>query len=145
MRFEDFLRSALSCKSVRSTGRGGGGCISRGQTFILDEKEYIFVKENDQAKVKIIFCFSYWLAVPRGWEKTAFRGFFWRNEDSQMGLSRTTFSLMHISQMTFSWQRISQATFFPNDVLLNNISSNAVSRTIFSRMHVSQATFSRIS
>ena len=26
-----------------------------------------------------------------------FAGFFWRSEDSQMGLSRTTFSFMHIS------------------------------------------------
>ncbi len=53
MRFEDFLRSALSCKSVRSTGRGGGGCINRGQAFIVDEKDHIFVKENDQAKVSL--------------------------------------------------------------------------------------------
>ncbi len=51
MKFEELLRSALGCQSVRSTGRGGGGCISRGQAFIIDGKDHVFVKENDKAKV----------------------------------------------------------------------------------------------
>ena len=42
---------ALNCKSVRSTGRGGGGCISRGQAFVIDGKDHVFVKENEKAKV----------------------------------------------------------------------------------------------
>lgn len=59
MKFEDFLRTALSCKSVRPTGRGGGGCISRGQGFLIDEKDSVFVKENGQAKVwNLTFSFA---------------------------------------------------------------------------------------
>ena len=51
MKIEELLRAALNCQSVRSTGRGGGGCISRGQAFIIDGKDHVFVKENEQAKV----------------------------------------------------------------------------------------------
>ena len=53
MKLEELLRSALGCESVRSTGRGGGGCISQGQAFVIDDKDQVFVKENDKAKVGI--------------------------------------------------------------------------------------------
>ena len=54
MRLEEFLRSALNCKSVRSGGRSGGGCISQGQAFLIDEKDLVFVKENEKIKVGIM-------------------------------------------------------------------------------------------
>jgi protein-ribulosamine 3-kinase len=51
---EELVRTALGCQSVRATGRGGGGCISQGQVFIVDDKDQVFVKENEKAKVHFV-------------------------------------------------------------------------------------------
>lgn len=50
---EDVLKTALNCESVRKRGGGGslGGCISEGQSYILDEERTVFVKRNSNTHV----------------------------------------------------------------------------------------------
>jgi hypothetical protein len=43
---EDRLKAALNVKSVKRTGRGGGGCINKGETYELDDGSLVFLKAN---------------------------------------------------------------------------------------------------
>ena len=55
MKIEEFLKSSLGYRHVQKTGRGGGGCISQGETFLVTkegtEQELIYVKGNKGAGV----------------------------------------------------------------------------------------------
>ena len=49
---EDIIKEALKCNGVRKMeGGGGGGCISEGQSYVLDEKKTVFVKKNNHENV----------------------------------------------------------------------------------------------
>lgn len=49
---DGILKEALGCDRVRKmAGRGGGGCISEGQSYVLDEKRTVFVKKNNSEDV----------------------------------------------------------------------------------------------
>ena len=56
MRFEEFLTKELDCKSVKSAGGFGGGCISQGQAYEITEKDgskrNVFVKRNSDRGVR---------------------------------------------------------------------------------------------
>ena len=55
MKLEEYLKTSLGYKSVEKTGRGGGGCISQGETLKVikgnGEKELIYVKGNKSSGV----------------------------------------------------------------------------------------------
>ncbi|XP_019848767.1 PREDICTED: ketosamine-3-kinase-like [Amphimedon queenslandica] len=53
---EGILKEALGCDRVRKMGgRGGGGCISEGQSYVLDEKRTVFVKKNNNEDARAMF------------------------------------------------------------------------------------------
>ena len=58
MKLEEYLKTSLGYKSVEKTGRGGGGCISQGETLKVikgnGEKELIYVKGNKSSGVSSI-------------------------------------------------------------------------------------------
>ena len=58
MKLEEYLKTSLGYKSVEKTGRGGGGCISQGETLKVikgdNEKELIYVKGNKSSGVSSI-------------------------------------------------------------------------------------------
>ena len=58
MKLEEYLKISLGYKSVEKTGRGGGGCISQGETLKViksnGEKELIYVKGNKSTGVSSI-------------------------------------------------------------------------------------------
>ena len=58
MKLEEYLKTSLGYKSVEKTGRGGGGCISQGETLKVikgnGEKELIYVKGNKSTGVSSI-------------------------------------------------------------------------------------------
>ena len=47
---ETVLKSTLGVSRARAIGRGGGGCISEGQTYDTDKGKF-FVKVNHQSEV----------------------------------------------------------------------------------------------
>ena len=51
MSLENFLKQNLNFQNVKATNQFGGGCISQGQTFIVDDNKKIFVKQNSEAIV----------------------------------------------------------------------------------------------
>ena len=51
MKLEEFLKKALNVKTVKATSHYGGGCISQGQTFEIDNGQKIFVKQNSDKNV----------------------------------------------------------------------------------------------
>ena len=61
MKLEEYLKTSLGYKSVEKTGRGGGGCISQGETLKVikgnGEKELIYVKGNKSTGVSSIMLF----------------------------------------------------------------------------------------
>ena len=48
---EQFLKKSLNLKNVKATNQFGGGCISQGQTFNVDDDKKIYVKQNSEAIV----------------------------------------------------------------------------------------------
>ena len=48
---ELLVESTLQRKIVRSIGQAGGGCISNGSSYELDDGKKIFVKYNEDYKV----------------------------------------------------------------------------------------------
>ena len=62
MKLEEYLKSALGYRNVQKTGRGGGGCISQGETFVVTTEgmvqEQIYVKGNKGAGVSYIFSYK---------------------------------------------------------------------------------------
>jgi hypothetical protein len=61
MKLEEYLKSELGYRHVQKTGRGGGGCISQGETFLVTSEgtvqEEIYVKGNKAAGVS----YGFWL------------------------------------------------------------------------------------
>jgi len=51
---EAYLRSKLGYTTVRGSGRGGSGCISKGEMFTT-ERGKIFVKQNSEAGAARMF------------------------------------------------------------------------------------------
>ena len=55
MKLEDYIKEALGYRSVQKTGRGGGGCISQGETLLAtkekSEQELIYAKRNKEKGV----------------------------------------------------------------------------------------------
>ena len=51
---EAYLRSELGYTTVRGSGRGGSGCISKGEMFTT-ERGKIFVKQNSEAGAERMF------------------------------------------------------------------------------------------
>ncbi len=51
MKLEEFLKKSLNCQSVKPTNHFGGGCISQGQSFVVDHDKKIFVKQNPDKSV----------------------------------------------------------------------------------------------
>ena len=62
MRFEDYLKEALGCSSVRGAGGAGGGCISQGQAYEItydgDKKKKVYVKRNSESGVRSTHLFQ---------------------------------------------------------------------------------------
>ena len=48
---ELFLQRELQTCTVRALGRSGGGCISDGRSYELDDGKKVFVKHNQDDKV----------------------------------------------------------------------------------------------
>ena len=59
MKLEEYLKTSLKYQNVQNTGRGGGGCISQGETYQVTredgKRELIYVKRNTAAGVSSIF------------------------------------------------------------------------------------------
>ena len=57
MKIEEYLKTSLPYQKVQKTGRGGGGCISQGETFQVITKdgrqELIYVKGNTKTGVSL--------------------------------------------------------------------------------------------
>ena len=51
---DHFLKTSLNLQNVQATNQFGGGCISQGQTFIVDDNNKIYVKQNSNI-VSIFF------------------------------------------------------------------------------------------
>ena len=55
MKLEDYIKEKLGFDNVQKTGRGGGGCISQGETLLAtkqnSEKELIYAKRNKEKGV----------------------------------------------------------------------------------------------
>ena len=51
---EHFLKTSLNLQNVQATNQFGGGCINQGQTFIVDDNNKIYVKQNSNI-VSIFF------------------------------------------------------------------------------------------
>ena len=52
MKLEEFLKKSLNFKTVKATSHYGGGCISQGQSFEVDDGKKIFVKQNSDKIVR---------------------------------------------------------------------------------------------
>ena len=60
MKLENYIKDELGYQNVQKTGRGGGGCISQGETLIAtkqgSEQELIYAKRNRERGVsRLIF------------------------------------------------------------------------------------------
>ena len=55
MKLEDYIKQALGYRNVQKTGKGGGGCISQGETLLASkensEQELIYAKRNKEKGV----------------------------------------------------------------------------------------------
>ena len=54
LNMEKFLKTSLNLRNVQATNQFGGGCINQGQTFIVDDNNKIYVKQNSNI-VSIFF------------------------------------------------------------------------------------------
>ena len=54
LNMEKFLKTSLNLRNVQATNQFGGGCINQGQTFIVDDNNKIYVKQNSDI-VSIFF------------------------------------------------------------------------------------------
>ncbi|XP_074640145.1 ketosamine-3-kinase-like [Tubulanus polymorphus] len=52
---EELLKKELGCKSVKSYGRDGSGCISSGAGFMTDSEGHIFAKVNKKHGARLMF------------------------------------------------------------------------------------------
>ena len=52
---EEFLKKSLNFKAVKGTNQFGFGGISQGQTFVVDDNQKIFVKQNSDPVVSSFF------------------------------------------------------------------------------------------
>lgn len=65
MKLEELLKKNLNFKTVSSTNYRGGGCISQGQSFDVDEGRKIFVKQNSENIVRHLFFLAEFLDFSR--------------------------------------------------------------------------------
>ena len=54
LNMDNFLKTSLSLRNVQATNQFSGGCINQGQTFIVDDNNKIYVKQNSNI-VSIFF------------------------------------------------------------------------------------------
>jgi hypothetical protein len=54
MKLTEYLKQSLGYSTIKATGRIRSGDISQGETFIVDNDQQIFVKQNSNAAVSPI-------------------------------------------------------------------------------------------
>ena len=54
MKIEEILKKSLGYGVVKPTRHYGGGCISQGQSFEVDNGQKVFVKQNSDRVVSIL-------------------------------------------------------------------------------------------
>ena len=59
MKLESFLKESLKYQTIKATNHYGGGFISQGQSFVVDNNQKIFVKQNSEVIVSNLMFLPY--------------------------------------------------------------------------------------